>query len=76
MAIIIVPQQLLKRIHFRYAVTTGIVRGFNNAWIGRDSRTNNTPLNGTISAVRIYNRTLSSEEVNSNYLEDKARFGF
>lgn len=49
---------------------------FNSAWIGRDSRTNNTPLNGTISAVRIYNRTLSAEEINSNHLEDKARFGF
>ncbi len=47
---------------------------YNNGWIGRDSRTGETVLNGTIYAVRIYNRLLTEDEISSNYILDKERF--
>ncbi len=48
---------------------------FTKVWIGRDSRTGETVMNGTIHAVRIYNRLLTQEEKNMNYITDKERFG-
>lgn len=67
-------------------ITNGIIRetitkeafskkyDFTNAWIGRDCRTGDTCLQGTIYTIRIYNRELSNEEIQHNYNIDKYRF--
>ena len=44
------------------------------SYIGNRS-TNVTPLNGEIYSIRVYNRILTQEEINHNYMVDKARYG-
>jgi len=45
-----------------------------NIWIGQ-WQTNNRPLNGYVSSVKIYNRALTSSEILQNYNAQKGRFG-
>lgn len=47
---------------------------FLNAWIGRDHRTGESCLNGTIYSIRIYNRALTEKEIKNNYEIDRYRF--
>lgn len=47
---------------------------FAEVYIGRDSRTGDTVLNGKIYSVRIYQRLLSANEIRRNYETDKKRF--
>jgi len=47
---------------------------FLNAWIGRDNRTGESCLNGTIYSIRIYNRALTEKEIKNNYEIDRYRF--
>lgn len=47
---------------------------YTSAWIGRDERGDSTSLQGSIYAIRIYNRLLTQEEIQQNYELDKERF--
>jgi hypothetical protein len=49
---------------------------WDNAWIGRDYRTGDTVLKGTIYAVRMYDKILSDDELQNNYEVDSERFSF
>ena len=46
-----------------------------NAYIGRDSRTGGICLKGSVYATRMYNKSLTEEEIKHNYEIDKLRFG-
>jgi hypothetical protein len=54
---------------------TGIVATNPIGYLGRYNSYYNQPLSGSISAVQIYNRALSSQEVLQNYNSLKSRFG-
>ena len=47
---------------------------FVDSWIGRDTRSGTTCMAGTIYLIKIYNRVLSSDELQKNYLVDKALY--
>ena len=48
---------------------------WTKVWIGRDNFNSSTRgLNGRIYSVRVYDRTLNDNEIQSNYLSDKVNF--
>lgn len=49
--------------------------GLKVRYIGRGNSSNTRLVNGEIAVTKIYNRALSAEEVNENYLGYKSRFG-
>ncbi|MEG2028657.1 MAG: LamG-like jellyroll fold domain-containing protein [Bacilli bacterium] len=49
---------------------------WNSAYIGRDSRTGETVLNGNIYSVRIYKEALTKEQIMRNYNIDKKMYHF
>jgi len=46
---------------------------FKSVYFGRDVQLDRT-LRGRIYSIRVYNRALSEEEIETNYNTDKARF--
>ncbi len=61
----------------KYSIDNEMIKSYNqnwtNAWIGRDTRTGATCLNGEIYSVRIYENILTELEVKNNYEAEKNR---
>ena len=61
----------------KYSIDNEMIKSYNqnwtNAWIGRDTRTGATCLNGEIYSVRIYENILTEQEVKNNYETEKNR---
>ena len=56
-------------------VLSGTIMNNQNVWIGRSAVGGGSyPLNGSIGSILIYDRALTDEEVNTNYLATKDRF--
>lgn len=61
----------------KYSIDNEMINSYNynwtNAWIGRDTRTGATCLNGEIYSVRIYESLLTELEVKNNYEAEKQK---